>query len=82
MKQLPNKKYRASYEIFLDLNKFIFLTPNFLISFYTKYGFDTASRRTLARWIQGNRNKVSRKARQDNILKLMESGYVDNLLIV
>ena len=75
-------KHRVSYEIFLDLNKFIFLTPNFLISFYTKYGFETPSRRTLTRWIQGNRNKVSRKARQDNILKLMESGYVDNLLIV
>jgi len=82
MKQLPNKKYRASYEIFLDLNKFIFLTPNFLISFYKKYGYDYPTRRTLESWIQGNRNKVSRKARQDNILKLMESGYVDNLLIV
>ena len=82
MKQLPNKKYRVSYEIFLDLNKFIFLTPNFLISFYEKYGFEIPPRRTLTRWIQINRNKVSRKARQDNILKLMESGYVDNLLIV
>ena len=82
MKQLPNKKYKASYEIFLDLNKFIFLTPNFLISFYTKYGFETPPRRTLTRWIQINRNKVSRKARQDNTLKLIESGYIDNLLIV
>ena len=80
MKQLPRKKYRASYEIFLELNKFIFPTPNFLISFYKKYGFVYPSESTLDRWIKANKN--TKRSRRDNTLKLIESGYIDNLLIV
>jgi len=77
MIQLPNKKYRASYEIFLELNNFVFPTPNFLIGFYGKYGFVYPSKSTLDRWIKAN--KKTKRSRRDNTLKLIEK--VDNLIV-